>query len=238
MHAKPRGGAVAAGAWQAVGCRRACCAACRRCCRTWPSWPPSLQRQPTWPTPAVAASPRAPIPPGCACHAQAASACEHMPVQASSEPGRWRTTLAARSAPWCDWQGVALRFACDHPACHSCAGQRRGQPRLPRSRSTIRPLVLHGPAPVRRAIGRPFPCHAPRCPQVPTPAAAEFVFPALLHGRLGSTRALERFRNHVAIATLARRALSDVADMYADRCALHSPSASSLQVGQLRQPAL
>ena len=47
--------------------------------------------------------------------------------------------------------------------------------------------------------------------------------PALLHPKLCTTRALERFRNHVTIAAAVRRNLADILDMYEDRCARRRP---------------
>lgn len=43
--------------------------------------------------------------------------------------------------------------------------------------------------------------------------------PALLDPRLGTTRELERFRNHVAVAAALRRTYGRVRDVYEDRCA-------------------
>jgi hypothetical protein len=43
------------------------------------------------------------------------------------------------------------------------------------------------------------------------------VAPAFLDARLGSTRALERFRNHVGLAAMFRRGYGDVIDIYEDR---------------------
>ena len=48
--------------------------------------------------------------------------------------------------------------------------------------------------------------------------AAMIQVPALLDVRLGSTRELERFRNHLAIATAVRQNYGSVRDMYEDRC--------------------
>ena len=45
------------------------------------------------------------------------------------------------------------------------------------------------------------------------------VAPLLLHQRLSSTRALERFRNHVGLMAMLRRGVGEVLDMYEDRCA-------------------
>lgn len=47
----------------------------------------------------------------------------------------------------------------------------------------------------------------------------EVSVPALLDPRLGTTRELERFRNHVALAATVRRTYGRVRDVYEDRCA-------------------
>ena len=49
--------------------------------------------------------------------------------------------------------------------------------------------------------------------------AARAEVPALLDSRLGSTRELERFRNHLAIAGAVRRHYGRVRDIYEDRYA-------------------
>eukprot|EP00892_Ulva_mutabilis_P006134 jgi/Ulvmu1/3893/UM018_0114.1 len=48
----------------------------------------------------------------------------------------------------------------------------------------------------------------------------EVSVPALLHPRLATTRELERFRNHVAIAAMLRRSYGRVRDVYEDRYTL------------------
>jgi hypothetical protein len=46
------------------------------------------------------------------------------------------------------------------------------------------------------------------------------VAPLFLHARISSTRALERFRNHVGIVANVRQGFGEVLDMYEDRCGL------------------
>lgn len=52
----------------------------------------------------------------------------------------------------------------------------------------------------------------------------EVSVPALLDPRLGTTRELERFRNHVVMAAGLRRTYGCVRDVYEDRCAFRTPS--------------
>lgn len=58
-------------------------------------------------------------------------------------------------------------------------------------------------------------------------AFQEVSVPALLHPRLATTRELERFRNHVAMAATLRRSYGRVRDMYEDRCAPPPPTCSA-----------
>jgi hypothetical protein len=55
--------------------------------------------------------------------------------------------------------------------------------------------------------------------------AAMVEVPALLDTRLGTTRELERFRNHLAIAAAVWQNYGRVRDIYEDRCALSPPPA-------------
>ena len=60
--------------------------------------------------------------------------------------------------------------------------------------------------------------------------AAMVEVPALLDPRLGTTRELERFRNHLAIAGALRQNYGRVRDIYEDRCAPYCSGLRSVGV--------
>lgn len=120
---------------------------------------------------------------------------------------------------------LAARIIRTHPHKPAPAATLRTSAR----RRRIHELV--SPAPAMSAITLAVPL-VRRCPcsvQIETEAAQtrrrrarvseSSVAPLLLHQRLSSTRALERFRNHVGLMAMLRRGVGEVLDMYEDRCA-------------------
>jgi hypothetical protein len=161
-------------------------------------------------------------------HGHAAASRTHHEGTASQHPGSWEAHAAATckqslssaldnpglsnagssGSEWHSTQSSVLRSAplpgMAEAGSSSFGGQRQERPGISRSEAAKHKPSFGGDRPLGAAAD-------------PMETA---VAPLLLHARINSTRALERFRNHVGIVAKVRQGFGEVLDMYEDRCAL------------------